>query len=279
MHDVFISYSHKDREWLDKLQITLKPLIRNNPIKVWDDTKIRAGQKWQEEIRKALDDADVAILLVSPNFLASDFITDKEVPHFMDAAQHRGLRIIWIPVSDCLWTETEISRYQSAHDPNEPLDSLSPANVNKALVAICRKIKEALAPPAQEIEPAQPAHTPDAQPQRPQAQNVRNINIPPQPYSAGQFGGTWRSMDGSYSVVQQNGNMITAEMFMDLFGIPTKTAWGQGTVIGRQAVLDFMDVYGNAGRSEITLSDDGMSISGTARYANGFFTNVFATKS
>lgn len=86
-------------------------------------------------------------------------------------------------------------------------------------------------------------------------------------------------MDGSYSVVQQNGNMITAEMFMDLFGIPTKTAWGQGTVIGRQAVLDFMDVYGNAGRSEITLSDDGMSISGTARYANGFFTNVFATKS
>lgn len=86
-------------------------------------------------------------------------------------------------------------------------------------------------------------------------------------------------MDGSYSVVHQQGNLVSAEMFTDIFGIPTKTAWGQGTVIGRQAVLDFIDVYGNTGRSEIMLSDDGMSITGTARYANGFITNVFATKS
>lgn len=281
-NDVFISYCHDDRKWLDKLQKMLKPLLRNNPIAVWDDTKIRPGAKWKEEIEKALNNADAAILLVSPNFLASDFITSKEVPELLGSAQTNGVKIFWIPISDCLWTETDIANYQAAYSPTTPLDSLDESEVNSALVAICKEIKRALSP---EPEPEEP---PKKQRPRQTQQNVtpgnqyqQKIQPPPPPLqpAPAQFGGTWRSADGSYTIIRQNGTMITAESFVNVFGIATRAAWGQGAVVGNQAYIDFMDAYGNSGRTEVTLSGDGQSISGMARYNNGFVQNIFATRS
>lgn len=277
-NDVFISYCHDDRKWLDKLQRMLKPLLRNNPIAVWDDTKIRPGAKWKDEIEKALNNADAAILLVSPNFLASDFITSKEVPELLGSAQTKGVKIIWIPISDCLWTETDIANYQAAYSPTTPLDSLEESEVNSALVAICKEIKRALTP-----EPEPEAQPKKQRPPRPQQntinQHQQNIQPAPPPPAAAQFGGTWSSADGSYTIIQQNGTMIAAESFVNIFGIATRAAWGQGTIVGTIAYIDFMDAYGNSGRTEVALSADGQSISGMARYNNGFVQNIFATRS
>ena len=143
-NQVFISYSHQDQEWLTKLQKHLKPMIRNQNMDVWDDTKIKPGAEWRKEIENALAAAKVAVLLVSPDFLASDFIADNELPRLLDAAEAKGLTIIWIPLSFSSYDETEIKKYQSAHPPNEPLDSLNSAQENKAWVDICRKIKAAV---------------------------------------------------------------------------------------------------------------------------------------
>ena len=77
---VFISYSHKDRKYVERLQVHLKPFVRSGQVEIWDDTKIQVGMNWSEAIRRALASAKVAILLISADYLASDFIALDELP-------------------------------------------------------------------------------------------------------------------------------------------------------------------------------------------------------
>jgi len=143
---VFISYSHRDKEWLERLQVHLKPYVRRELVDAWDDTRIEAGARWRQEIDAALDRAKVAVLLVSPDFLASDFIGTVELPRLLDAEEREGVTILWVPISASAYKVTEIAGYQAAHNPAQPLDTLSPAEQNRALVEICKAISRALNP-------------------------------------------------------------------------------------------------------------------------------------
>lgn len=149
---VFISYSRKDRNILEQLQTTLKPLVRGEKISVWDDTKIKSGDEWREEIKKAIASAKIAVLLVSRDFLASDFIAEHELPPLLDAAQNEGLKILWVAVRPSWYEETEIARYQCVNDPIRPLASISGASREKELVRICKEIKAAVLEPTAESQ-------------------------------------------------------------------------------------------------------------------------------
>jgi hypothetical protein len=97
--DVFVSYSHADAAWLKRVQVHLKPLVRDEQIDLWDDTRIQAGARWREEIRAALARAQVAALLISADFFSSDFIATKEVPPPLEAERKRGLVILGVHLS------------------------------------------------------------------------------------------------------------------------------------------------------------------------------------
>jgi hypothetical protein len=139
---VFISYSHDDEKWLRSLKQHLQPYSRNAKLEVWDDTRIKAGQLWRDSIKDALAATRVAVLLVTPAFLASDFIAGHELPPLLDAARDEGARIVWIPVRSSSYQITPIEAYQAAHSPNRPLASLSEAELDEALVRISAMIHE-----------------------------------------------------------------------------------------------------------------------------------------
>jgi len=141
---VFISYSHKDAKWLEKLKQFLRPLEEQELIRVWDDTEIRPGSEWLAEIRKALESARVAVFLVTQNFLDSPFIRDKELPALVEAATNRGCLIFWIAVSSATIEDSPLAKFQGAISPTSPLDLMSEAEQNKVLTEIYRKMKAAV---------------------------------------------------------------------------------------------------------------------------------------
>lgn len=103
---IFISYSHEDEAWCDAVAKHLRTLHDPVSVSVWVDRhRIRAGAAWLPEIEAALDAADLAILLVSPAFLSSDFIRETELPKLL-ARRASGLPVIPILVVPCGWKAT-----------------------------------------------------------------------------------------------------------------------------------------------------------------------------
>jgi hypothetical protein len=142
---VFISYSRSDKKWLDRLMVHLRPLVRDDKIKVWNDTMLKPGTKWKEEIDKVLKVAKVAILLVTADFLASDFIATDELPPLLKAAQDEGAVILPVIVSACRFLQhIELSQFQAVNAPSDPLINMKSGRREAMYVNITEAVEEAL---------------------------------------------------------------------------------------------------------------------------------------
>jgi hypothetical protein len=141
---VFISYSHKDAKWLEKLKLFLRPLEDQDLIRVWDDTEIQPGAQWLDEIQKALGSARVAVFLVTQDLLNSPFIRDKELPALLEAANNRGCLIFGIAVSSTTFEDSPLARFQGAIPLHTPLDLLPEPEQNELFKVIYQKMKAAV---------------------------------------------------------------------------------------------------------------------------------------
>lgn len=122
---VFISYSHRDEPWLQRLHVHLGPSIRSSSLDVWDDTKLAPGSRWQDEIRQALAAAKVAVLLVSANFMDSNYIAGTELPSLLEAAENDGAIILPVILSPSAFKRTpELFKFQAVNDVDNGLVDL-----------------------------------------------------------------------------------------------------------------------------------------------------------
>ena len=142
---VFISYARDDQpegQWRERLRTFLQPFAAR--LDVWDDSRIQTGAQWRAEIDLALRRARVAVLLVGPHFLASDFIATNELPPLLEAAANDAVRILPLITNECSYSRTALSRYQTFHDPDEPLEGMERAKQNRILRKFAEQVSDAL---------------------------------------------------------------------------------------------------------------------------------------
>ena len=123
---LFISYSHEDTDWLKQFKACLSTLEQQGVVEFWDDGMLIKGEKWRQQIMKALSDCVGGLLLVTPEFLKSPFITDVEVASLMSQANKTRKKIFWVHVRPCENVSDSlksIQEYQSLLDPKVALSS------------------------------------------------------------------------------------------------------------------------------------------------------------
>jgi TIR domain len=142
---VFVSYAHLDKDWHFKLIQMLAPLRRRYPQAIWHDVLLQPGVDWSKAIDASLESARIVVLLVTPAFLDSQFIQTRELAPVLKAVEAGEKLLLWVYVSTCAVEDAGIKKYQAAHDINEPLDALSPADQSKQLKKVYDNLSAALA--------------------------------------------------------------------------------------------------------------------------------------
>jgi hypothetical protein len=132
---VFVSYSHTDRDWMDRLQMHLAVVERRGLLDVWSDRRIEVGAGWEEEIESALTGARVSVLLVSPAYLASAYVWTHEMPRIM-AHQKDGMRVLPLLARPCAWRlADELARLQARPADGRSLSTGTEAQIDLDLAA------------------------------------------------------------------------------------------------------------------------------------------------
>lgn len=140
---VFISYSHQDREWVERLHRFLSIILADSELTVWSDAKIMPGEEWTTSVKTAIETAIIAILLISPSYLASHFIREVELPYLLELAGQNEINILPVIVESCsIEPNSPLAKYQSLGSISQPLNSLSEAKQEVALIKLAKVMYE-----------------------------------------------------------------------------------------------------------------------------------------
>ena len=138
---VFISYSHKDEVWKDRLVTHLGVLQQEGILDIWDDRRIGAGEDWYQKIQEAIARASVAVLLVSADFLTSKFILFEEVPRLLEQRDKEGMRVFPVIIKPCAWKQVKwLTRMNLRPKDGRPIQGGSDFQVETDLAAIADEI-------------------------------------------------------------------------------------------------------------------------------------------
>lgn len=149
---VYISYNHKDAAWKHRLLFyLLRQSVKRVPFEVWDDSNLEPGENWTVKIPEVRNQARVAVLLISKNYLDSATIRSEELPHLLNRQTENNLRLVPVLIEPCEWQSVEwLSQLQILPRGVTPLSTLSNTEAEESLKKIVDEIVaviENLAPP------------------------------------------------------------------------------------------------------------------------------------
>jgi len=122
---IFIAYSQKDHIYLDVLRNHAKPLLRKGNVTMWFDGEIRPSEIWDEIIKANLHSADIILMLLSANALASDYFYDQELKDAIERHRAGTARVVPVVLSACLWQKTPLAEIQGFPRGMKPIISYS----------------------------------------------------------------------------------------------------------------------------------------------------------
>ena len=122
---VFVSYSHKDERYRQKMNVAFAQLRRSKRITIWHDRKILPGQEWDIEIGEMLETADIILLLVSPDFLASDYAYSREMQRALERHKSGSAKVVPIILRPCDWQDSPLGVLQALPSEGRPVSSWS----------------------------------------------------------------------------------------------------------------------------------------------------------
>ncbi len=177
MIDIFIAYSHNDLHHKDELKKFLRPLLREGRVSMWDDFDIEAGQDWDEKIKERLYGADIVLLLVSADSLASDYFYSKEVKVSLERHARREATVVPVILRHCDWIETPLGNLEALPEKGRPVSEWSTRDqAMQDVVSRLRRVVESLEQRRlTEIAQAAEAHSlkeAEAQRQRPEKERL-----------------------------------------------------------------------------------------------------------
>jgi hypothetical protein len=138
---VFIAYNHRDAKHLDRLLVHLATLEQQGAIDCWSDKKITPGTNWREEVKQAIAEAKIAVLLISADFLASSFITEDQLPPLLTAAEGEGMLILPVILSPCGFEYTRLVQFQAVNNASKPLSRLNNNQKEEVWVKVAETIR------------------------------------------------------------------------------------------------------------------------------------------
>jgi len=140
--ELFFSYAHEDKELRDKLEKHLSALKRQHVITSWHDRMISAGEEWRDAIDNRLAKAQIILLLVSPDFMNSDYCWDSEVGTAMTRHENGYARVIPVILRPVFWQGAPFGKLQALPEDGKPVVSWQ--DVDEALLNVAVGIKKSV---------------------------------------------------------------------------------------------------------------------------------------
>ncbi|QNN43650.1 toll/interleukin-1 receptor domain-containing protein [Pedobacter roseus] len=138
----FISYSHKDVDYLEKLKVHLAQIKREGLITDWTDQEITAGSRLDDSISAALSTSQLFISIVSPDYIASHYCFEKEFTTALKLQEEGKITVIPIIVEPCDWKSTPMATIKALPDDGKPVSEWT--NQNNAFAKIAQEIRKLL---------------------------------------------------------------------------------------------------------------------------------------